>query len=193
MKKSSFSARVIELNGLSICGFQSWAFHRGMLFDAQDAWWGSQKKRDRPHEGLDLCLYVDREGTHQVLGGHAKIPVIYDGDVAGISDDFLGQSIYVKHAIRDGSGNMLYSAYGHTSPATGIEAGVAVVEGQLIAVVAAAVRRKVGPAPHLHISLFWVPESPELDVLDWDTISAREVVKPIDPLEFLDLPYMLLA
>lgn len=193
MKKSNFSARVVELNGPSISGFRSWAFHRGMLFDAQVTWWGSGKKRDTPHEGLDLCLYVDQQETHRLLGSHAKIPVIYDGDIAGVSDDFLGQSIYVKHAIRDGSGNMLYSAYGHTIPAASIEAGVVVVEGQAIAMVADAVPKKTGPVPHLHISLFWVPESLDPDRISWDTISAREALRPIDPLEVLDLPHMLVV
>ena len=68
-----------------------------MLFNSTDKWWGDQGKRDKPHEGLDLCLYKDREDKILRLGENAKVPVIYDGIVVGIVDDFLGKSVIIEH------------------------------------------------------------------------------------------------
>ncbi len=192
MKKSRFAENLVQHNGLALLGFREWAFCRGMLFDAEDGWWGSPKKRDRLHEGLDLCLYTDGEGRWRTLGGGAKVPVIYTGQIVKIEDDFLGKSVYVKHDFRDGSGNILCSVYGHTSPAPGIGPDVAVAEGQVIATVVDTAGKKAAAPPHLHVSVVWTPESLPLADLTWATISARRSVKPVDPLEFLALPHELL-
>lgn len=190
MTTSTFCECLIGLNALQ--SFSSWAFHHGMLFGAQMTWWGTKAKRRSSHEGLDLCLYVDGEGRPTTFGVGKRVPVIYQGHIIKIDDDFLGKSIYVKHAFRDGSGNVLYTAYGHTKPAHGTDINVTIGEGEVIATIADTRGKKTAPPPHLHISMVWAPESlPEGD-LNWDTISARQIVKPVDPLEFLALPYVLL-
>jgi hypothetical protein len=193
MMKSSFAENLVRHNGLAVLGFREWAFLRGMLFDAEDGWWGSLKKRDRLHEGLDLCLYTDGQGRSHNLGSGAKIPVIYSGRVVKIDGDFLGKSIYVKHDFRDGSGNFLYSVYGHTNPRPDIDTKVAISEGEVVGTIAETRGKRIEPPPHLHVSLVWASESLPVADLTWTTISAREAVKPIDPLRFLALPYVLLG
>ena len=192
MTESNFATSIVKQNNLVLPGFQRWAFYPGMLFDAEYAWWGDGKKRARPHEGLDMCLYEDRQGTQHALSSSVRIPAIYEGLVVKVDDDFLGKSIYVKHGLFDSSGNVLFTAYGHTAPARGIRPGLEVAEGQVMATVAGDAGKKGAPPPHLHISAVWVPESLGWDDLDWATISAREAVRPVDPLGLLGLRYVVL-
>jgi len=163
-----------------------------MLFDAMDAWWGDRDKRNAPHEGLDLCFYLDGDGEPHSLGSGFRVPAVHEGQVVKIDDDFLAKSIYVRHAFRDDSGSILFSVYGHTNPEAGIEIGVAVSDGDVITRIAETSSKNAAPPPHLHISLVWVPASLPVVDLTWATISARRKVKPVDPLAFLGLPHVLL-
>ena len=192
MNKSTFAANLLGHNLRDISGFRWWAFYPGMLFDATDSWWGSRGRRNSPHEGLDLRLYVDGKGESHALGSGAKIPAIYEGQIVKIDDDFLGKSIYVRHAFRDDTGNILFSVYGHTTPAAGIDIGVAVVDGDVIARISDSSGRDTAPPPHLHVSVVWAPQSLPAADLSWSSIGARGIVKPVDPLTFLELPHVLL-
>ena len=107
LKNTRFTEFLIQKNALDQGGFKEWVFCPGMLFNSTDKWWGDQGKRDKPHEGLDLCLYKDREDKILRLGEKAKVPVIYDGIVVGIVDDFLGKSVIIEHLISDGRNNRL--------------------------------------------------------------------------------------
>ena len=191
MNKSSFAANLVRCNLLDIPGFRGWGFQPGMLFDAMDAWWGDRGRRTTPHEGLDLRLYVDRKGESHALGGGFRIPAIYEGQVVKVGDDFLGKSIYIRHALRDDSDNVLFSIYGHTEPAEGIDIDLAVAGGDVVACVANTSSKDAAP-PHLHVSVVWVPPSLPVADLTWATIGARKQVKPVDPLAFLGLPHVLL-
>ena len=90
LRNTRFTEFLIQKNALDKGGFKEWVFCPGMLFNSTDKWWGDQGKRDKPHEGLDLCLYKDRKDTILRLGEKAKVPAIYDGRVVRIVDDFLG-------------------------------------------------------------------------------------------------------
>ena len=159
MIKSTFAANLVQHNLPDIPGFRWWGFQPGMLFDAMDAWWGHRDRRTRPHEGLDLCLYVDGKGESHALGSSFRIPAIYEGQVVKVGDDFLGKSIYVRHALRDDSGNVLFSVYGHTIPAAGTDIDVAVAEGDVIGRIADTSSKDTTPPPHLHVSVVWAPPS----------------------------------
>ena len=107
LKNTRFTEFLIRKNALDKGGFKGWVFCPGMLFNSTDKWWGDQGKRDKPHEGLDLCLYKDREDKILRLGEKAKVPVIYDGIVVRIVDDFLGKSVIIEHILSDFDNNRL--------------------------------------------------------------------------------------
>ncbi|RLB77393.1 MAG: hypothetical protein DRH24_16320 [Deltaproteobacteria bacterium] len=56
LSNTGFTEFLIRKNALNPGGFNGWVFCTGMLFNSTDKWWGDQGKRDKPHEGFDLCL-----------------------------------------------------------------------------------------------------------------------------------------
>ena len=131
-EKTSFTRRFVEKNELDTRGFKEWLLYPGMLFQATARWWGKQSRRENAHEGLDLCYYKDQRNTVFSIGRGARIPVMYDGVIAGVIDDFLGRSLIVRHHIPDGKGGEFCSIYGHTIPRGGIYVGKTIKEGETV-------------------------------------------------------------
>jgi hypothetical protein len=188
-ERTRFCEYLIEYNGLSDPGFDTWLFYPGMLFNAGERWWGNGGNRDRPHEGLDLCFYRDSRGQTRSLSKDKRIPVMYTGEVVKIEDDFLGVSIYVSHDIYDGRGNRLLTVYGHTRPGNGIISGSSLGEGDLFATVADNAGKRMKAPSHLHISVAWIPPSVSCEELDWGVISDPAVAWLVDPLEIMSCRY----
>ncbi|OQD45743.1 hypothetical protein BIY37_06760 [Candidatus Brocadia sapporoensis] len=189
LRKSRFNEFLIKHNGLDKSGFLEWVFCPGMLFNDQNKWWGSGGIRQRPHEGLDLCFYRDKAGQNHCLSEKTGIPVLYDGEIVGIHDDFLGKSLFVSHDIFDDHGNRLHTIYGHTNPYRGVKAGRVFREGEIIAAIADAKRKNVQIASHLHISVAWLPSSFPYEKLDWKAMNNDRVVTLYDPLYFIGSKY----
>ncbi len=123
LKKSRFTEWMVRKNSLDAFGFQEWAFSPGMLFNSNDKWWGNQGKREMPHEGLDLCFYRDRENRIHHLNEKTKIPVLYDGVIVRVMDDFIGKSVMVEHRFYKSSYPRFCTIYGHTTPLDGLDIG----------------------------------------------------------------------
>ncbi|MDY6952287.1 MAG: peptidoglycan DD-metalloendopeptidase family protein [Thermodesulfobacteriota bacterium] len=191
VRKTRFTEFLIRENALDKGGFKEWIFCPGMLFNAPDKWWGDQGKRDKPHEGLDLCLYRDRRGRVLRVDAKTRIPVVYDGEVVGVVNDFLGESVIIEHAFPQTDDRRLCTIYGHTNPQEGLHVGRIVKEGEIIAALAHSGKSKPDMFPHLHISLGWASKSISYDQLDWDTIGASNVLTLLDPLDVIDWPYQL--
>jgi len=189
LQPAKFSENLIKRNDLDKLGFDRWVFYPGMLFGARERWWGSGGSRDRPHEGLDLCFYRGIDGQDHSLGEGTQIPVIYEGEVIKIDDDFLGKSVYVCHDIYDGRGNRLFTIYGHTRPGAHIRTGKCLDEGELFAVIANKGGIKAGAPPHLHISIAWVPKSVSNERIDWSKIGDPDMVVLLDPLKIISGRY----
>ena len=119
-----FTEFMLRENGLERRGFHAWVFLPGMLFNAHDKWWGDKGKRTRPHEGLDVGLFSDRQGRFFRLEEETKIPAMYGGTVVAIVDDFLGMSIVLEHRLPDSGGPFL-TIYGHTVVREGLRPGSA--------------------------------------------------------------------
>ena len=189
---SGFSDGLVRCNGLSRAGFEEWVFYPGMLFEALETWWGKGGNRDKPHVGLDLRFYRDSRGSINALAAGARVPVMHDGEVAAIRDDFLGRSVYVQHAIQDSDGRRLYTIYGHTSPCDGVRVGGILEAGEVFATVADPLGRKTSAPAHLHLSVAWVPDSIPVEALDWKTIGDARRFLLLDPLQVASFKHAVL-
>jgi murein DD-endopeptidase MepM/ murein hydrolase activator NlpD len=192
LKGTRFCEILVRENALDKRGFKQWVFCAGMLFEAWDKWWGDRGKRGSPHEGVDFCFYRDRQGRLRRLSQVTRIPVMYDGVVAGIIPDFLGKSVIVRHPCHRGRGGELVSIYAHTKPNDDIDVGTAVTEGQLIATLAHAERTTAGTGPHLHLSLGWTIKGYSWKSFDWKTIETSNTLHLVDPLQVMDCRYFTL-
>jgi hypothetical protein len=190
--ETRFTEFLVRENVLDEYGFEEWIFCPGMLFNAKDKWWGDQGKRDKPHEGLDLCLYRDQQDRILRLDEKTKIPVLYDGMVIRIFDDFIGKSVMMEHSLPDSDTQRFYTIYGHTNPHRGLHAGRIVKGGDIIATLAQPSKSKNDLLPHLHISLGWTAEVISYDKLDWETIGTPNTLKLLDPLHVMGWHYLLL-
>ena len=192
LTNTRFTEFLIRENGLDKSGFEGWIFCPGMLFNAIDKWWGDQGKRDKPHEGLDLCLYRDRGDMILRLGEKIKIPVIYDGVVVGIISDFLGKSVIIEHLLPNCDNRRFCTIYGHTIPDRGLHIGKIVKQGDIIATLADSSKSKADIFPHLHISLGWTSKAISYDRLDWGKIGAQNTLTLLDPLQVINCNYLTL-
>jgi Peptidase family M23 len=192
LKNTRLTELLIQKNALDPGDFKGWVFCPGMLFHSTDKWWGDRKKRDKPHEGLDLCFYKDRSDTILRLGETAKVPAIYDGIVVGMIDDFLGKSIIMEHVFPGGDKKRLCTIYGHTLPKDHLRVGSLVKQGDVMATLADAGRFKTNIFPHLHLSLGWTSELISYDRLDWENISDPNTMTLLDPLQIIDWHYFIL-
>ena len=190
LKNTRFTEFLVQKNALDRGGFKGWIFCPGMRFNSTDNWWGDQGKRNTLHEGLDLCFFKDGEGTILRLGEKTKVPVLYDGRVVGIIDDFLGKSVIVEHKIPNGRDRRLCTIYGHTIPEDNLHVGGIVRQGDVIATLAGERLLKTKILSHLHISLGWTSRKTAYDRLDWKNIGAPNRLSLLDPLPFIDGSYL---
>ena len=180
--KSRFFHYMVENNRPHLDGLKKWIFHPGMRFDSPEKWWGDQGPRYARHEGLDLYNFLDADGTMKTVDQHTEIPAAFAGDIAKIDPDFLGQSIYISHAIFSASGRRLMSVYGHTVPCESLKAGQKVAAGEIIGRISGFPGKKTSLVPHLHITFAWVPVGVALDQLDWKNLGNDSRITLIDPL-----------
>ena len=193
LKKTRFTRMLIEENALDRSGFECWIFCQGMLFNAPDKWWGDYGRRDFPHEGIDLCRYIDSSRKICRLDENTRIPVMHDGVVKAMFKDFLGKTVIIEHQNSASDSGVFLSLYAHTSPRTNIDVGTVVKEGDIIAAFADTANAKSGIMPHLHFSIGIPSESFSYEGFVWNTIRAPEKITLLDPLAVIDWPYRALG
>jgi len=184
---------IIEKNALDQSGFESWLFCHGMLFNSPDKWWGDRGRRDYPHEGIDLCLYRNRSRKICRLDEKTRIPVMCDGVIRAMFKDFLGQAIIIEHGKFEGDTPGFIAVYAHTQPQAGLEPGMIVREGDIIATLADTSHSKAKIIPHLHFSLGRTAKFFSYDGFVWNIIREPEKISLFDPLPVIDGPYRALA
>ena len=189
LKKSRFTEMLIEENALDQSEFERWVFCRGMLFNSPDKWWGDLGLRDYPHEGIDLCMFKDRSSRIRRVNEKTRIPVMQDGMVKAIFKDYLGKAVVIEHEHCGSSTGRLLSFYAHINPRAGIEEGVIVKEGDIIATLADTSNSKSNIIPHLHFSLGLPSKVFSYDGFVWNTIRKPEMMTLLDPLAVIDWPY----
>ena len=183
--KSRFMSFLLENNRPQMDGFKNWLFHPGMLFNSRETWWGAEKQRAAPHEGLDLCSFEDTNGLVKKVDNRIKIPATFAGAIVKIHQDFLGKSIYLSHEIFAADGSRLYTIYGHTKPLSSLAPGDRVAEGEILGAVSAASGQKSPVPAHLHISFAWVPGSLDPKRLTWKNLGLDRRITLINPLSVL--------
>ena len=184
--KTGFTRMLIEANMLDPENFRSWIFCPGMLFGSPDKWWGDHGLRDFPHEGIDLCLYADRTGRICRLDDETRIPVIQDGMVKAMFTDYLGQAIILEHEYGHSQNKKILSVYAHTEPQTGIQPGVAVKKGDVIATIADTSSSKAKILPHLHLTIGIPSPILSYDSFVWNIMRDPDRVTLLDPRDIAD-------
>jgi hypothetical protein len=183
MSGSSFKENFLRLNHLEE-EFEDWIFRPGMLFRAREKWWGGGL-RARPHEGLDLCGYRDKEGNERLFTKDTLVPAIWRGKIVKKEDDFIGQSVYVAHDDHAGQEKKLYTIYGHISPLKEIRQGGNIGEGEVIGSIAGPAKGNHAIPAHLHISVALIALSVYPENLTWKVMGDTAVVSLQDPLEII--------
>ncbi len=184
--KSKFNSFFTKHNDFNTHGFKEWIFYPGMLYQDTEAWWSEDAVRSSPHEGIDLCFYKDNYGQIHSIEKGTKLPVMYDGEIAHVHEDFLGKSIYVKHNKINEMGNILHTIYGHIIPLNRHDTNMTVREGDIIAEVAISPKNK-SIHPHIHITIAWLPASLPYKKISWKTIGNPQLVTLCNPLEYLNM------
>ncbi len=183
--RPTFNTFFEQHNAFQACGFSEWVFYSGMLFQDRNTWWESVHERPVPHEGIDLTLFRDNNGLIHHINENTKVPVMYDGLVVHVHDDFLGKSLYVKHCSIDTKGHTLHTIYGHVAPINFCELGDTVREGDIIATVAPPSKKSKIP-PHIHLTMAWLPDTLSCKRLTWESIGNHDSVILCNPLDFIE-------
>ena len=192
LSKSRFTKMLVKENALDQCGFESWVFCNGMLFNSPDKWWGDFGLRDFPHEGIDLCLFKDRALQIRRLDFTTRIPVMHDGVVRAIFKDYLGKAVIIEHEQTNTGSEKFVSMYAHTKPGAEIEVGTTVKEGDIIATIADTSNSTANILPHLHFSVGLPSESFFYEDFVWNRVRNPEMMTLLDPLPVIDYPYQAL-
>lgn len=169
--------------------FHSWVFQSSMLFNARNKWWGDLGKRDFPHEGLDFCLFKDASGNVLQVDEKTDIPVVCDGRVRAIFNDYLGEAIVVEHQFSEEVHPVFLSIYAHTTPNMDLVVGNCITKNEIIATIAEVKNRKSGILPHLHLSFGWPTKAMFYEKFEWNRLREPDLIKLVDPLMLLNLSF----
>ena len=174
---SKFSEWYVTLNELKGSGFKSWSFLPGMLFGDLTMWWGNQGDRAKPHEGLDLAIFLDAEKREQQLTATMLVPPLFRGRVINIIDDLLGRTIIIEHPVNNGEGSTLNAFYAHLIPHRSVIKGKEFGPGETLGTIAPGSNNC--PA-HLHISTAWCSRETRLSNFSWNN-QKDPTIKLFDP------------
>ena len=176
---SSDSRKDLPLNSTNAFKIQ-WLFHCGMLFSSRDKWWGDFKYRQSVHEGIDITFYKTHLGEIHCFDDSIKVPAMDDGIILNICDDFLAQTLVVRHNDFISSNRQILFAYAHIIPEKGLKSGHIVKKDNPIAKICNTYKNPQLP-PHLHFSCFEIPKDIKPEYLNWDLFSKSPDINLINP------------
>ena len=136
-----------------------------------------------------MGLYRDREERIRSLDEDTKIPVMYDGVVARVLEDFLGMSVIVDHPIHGMDNFTFCTIYGHIVLKKDLKPGKTINGGEIIGGLADTGRSKTNILPHLHLTIGKASKKICYDDLSWRSIGSGRDLKLLDPLTVLDADY----
>jgi hypothetical protein len=175
-----FTRSLLAKNPAMAVLFQQWSWRPGTGFQDTDLWWGKEKKRITPHEGVDFVRYRDRNGKSWSLAGGLAVPTIFPGELAWCHQDFLARSLYIKHPQFELSGRVLYTVFGHLQPLEKESVGRRVAAGEVVGSLEKYQQNNIVPL-HVHLTIAWIPEVIAPEDLSWQLLNDRELVTLVDP------------
>ena len=172
LPKSEFVSHLIRVNQLHTYDFDRFIFFQGMMFGSVKKWWGKKGLRGSSHEGLDLCFFANTHNEKFRLDETAEIPMLYDGRVEHITEDFLGKTVITRHCFNDPEQPDILSLCGHLNPHKNLKIGDELKEGQVFAKIGGFGNQKKILLPHVHISLAKPDLLPPANQLEWEFLNT---------------------
>lgn len=177
-----FTRELRRLNSYTEEELREWLLLPGMKFGDTEKWWQPGATREKPHEGVDLLLFLDASGKrHHLPPGTAIPPLLRGTEVARIAD-FLGETVILAHDTLDDGGRRLHTFYGHLQPTGEPASGKIMAADGSLGKIAAAQKATTTCPPHLHLSLAWIDESYPIQDFRWADFCASDTFRPGDPL-----------
>ena len=174
----------IEAQNSCLAGMKRLYLYPGMEFRSEIKWWPDKGMRVTPHEGVDICYYIDSTGEECRVTPEFRVPVMATGRILAISKDYLGETVFLDHQYEQLS--RFLSIYAHITPRPDLKTGGKVCAGDVIGTVTDTAGKKNRIPAHLHISLMTIARAVPAEKFDWHMISYPEDAKLIDPLRMLD-------
>jgi hypothetical protein len=182
---SEFVFHLKRINRLDKLGFDRFVFFPGMLFLSRETWWGKSGVRKTAHEGLDICFFINCTQKKYRLDETVQVPVLYKGRVVHVMDDFLGQTVVVRHRANASDKEPCLSFYAHIRPDRGLQIGDVVESGKTLGSIADASLISSPLISHLHLSLAWESLLPPVDTLSWKILNQVDRSVFMDPIKYL--------
>jgi len=175
-----FTRSLLANNSAMAARFQQWLWEPGMGFQDTGLWWGEEKKRITPHEGVDFVRYRDKSGKVCNLVGPLAVPTIFPGEFSWFHRDFLACSLYIKHPQFVLPGRVLYTVFGHLLPGEKESVGWQVAAGEVVGSLENYHRNNIVPL-HVHLTIAWISEIVAPEELSWQLLNNRDLVTLVDP------------
>ncbi len=177
---SLFTDTLKKGNPVFSAAFREWLWLAGTCFLDEQLWWGINKKRFAPHEGIDLACYTDQQGKTCWLDSGLLIPSIFSGKMVQLHRDFLNWSVYIRHEQFCRNRAVLHTVYGHVQPWERLCPGQQLNAHEPVALLNFYPQSTV--PLHLHYTVAWIPKNIPLNQLSWQLLSENEQVRLLDPL-----------
>lgn len=188
LPQGHFTRNLRRLNGYTEGELREWLLEPGMKFTDTDKWWHPGTARDRPHEGLDLLIFLDGAGKRHHLPPGATIPPLLNGTEMARIPDYLGETVILAHDFLDDAGRRLHTFYAHLQPTGAPASTTGMVTTSRVGKIAVPTKKTYACPPHLHLSLAWVDKSYSIQDFRWDNFCASETFRSGDPLLLLGHP-----
>ena len=183
MEKHFAYLDAIEKQNNCFAGMKRLYLYPGMEFRSEIKWWPDKGMRRTPHEGVDICYYVNSTGAECRVTPELRVPVMATGRILAISKDYLGETVFLDHEHNQPS--RFLSIYAHITPRPHLKTGDKICAGDVIGTVADTTGKKNRIPAHLHISLMIAARTVPAEKFDWHMISFPEDAELIDPLTML--------
>ncbi|MBF0210415.1 MAG: hypothetical protein HQK68_05965 [Desulfamplus sp.] len=172
-----FLKSIAIINNLSAHNLE-WLFYHGMLFQSDLKWWADWGNRLTPHEGVDITFYRYSKEPSVILSldSTTLVPVVADGLILNICDDFLGQSVVAKYPFYNNNlKSTIVVIYSHIKTQTTLKRGMEIFKGQIIGKVADTSTKKSKILPHLHISVAEILKEIPFHSLNWSLFGNPKI------------------
>jgi murein DD-endopeptidase MepM/ murein hydrolase activator NlpD len=180
-----FTRELRRLNGYTEEELREWLLMPGMKFGDTEKWWQPGATRDKPHEGVDLLIFLDGSGKRHLLPPGTAIPPLLRGTEVARIPDFMGETVILAHDTLVDGGRRLHTFYGHLQPSNAPASGKIMAADSPLGKIGTALKTTTTCPPHLHLSLAWIDESYPIQNFRWGGFCASATFKPGDPLAFM--------